>query len=482
MTDPRLLADYERRFRDDPDPWAFETSAYEREKRASTIAACGGAVRGSVLELGAANGVLAAELAPLARELVAVEAVPTAAALAATRLARLPHAQVVTGLIPGDVPPGPYDLVVASEILYYLDAAAYAATLARLPGWLAPDARLVAVHWRPASAERPRSAAQVHQDLVRHAALRALVEAPTDDYLLTVLAPVLRSSDSAHVWTTVARSDPRPSRTLRPAPALSRGRRQRERVHDTTQRAAWIAMPAKDEASTIGVAIDALSVAAAQVQGPVHLVVVDDGSTDETAEIAAARLDGWLWGASTLLPGPAAGVGWARRVGLDHALTAANARGAGDALIATTDADSRVPPHWLQALHARLDEGHVVLAGDIVLDRGAPAELVAARDARLAWRLAQVRQRDPDAQHPHFAGANLAWAASALTQLTPLPTPPALEDDALRRACERVGLPVLRDATFPVTTSARTEGRAELGLAAALQADAERLGLELAGA
>lgn len=188
MTDPALLSEFERRFRADPDPWSFETSDYERRKREATLAACGPETGRRVLELGAGNGVLASGLAPLARELVAVEAVSAAARLAADRLGEVPAARVVEGLIPADVPPGPFDLVVASEILYYLDASSYAATLAALPGWLAPGGRLVAVHWRPTSGERPRSAEAVHADLAASCGLALCGEHHDSDYLLSVYA------------------------------------------------------------------------------------------------------------------------------------------------------------------------------------------------------------------------------------------------------------------------------------------------------
>lgn len=251
---------------------------------------------------------------------------------------------------------------------------------------------------------------------------------------------------------------------------------------ERSSREAWVVIPAKDEVRRLRAAIDALGAAAAHAPGPVHLVIVDDGSTDGTTELAAERAAVWRWGDAVVLPGPAAGVGWARRVGLDHALAAAGRRPEDDALIATTDADSRVPAHWFQGLLSAVDTGYDVIAGDVHLDRSADPALVAARAERLAARLVAVRRRDPSASHPHFAGANLAWVSSALRRLTPLPTPPSLEDDALHRACLAEGLRISHDAAFPVSTSPRTDGRAALGLSAALRADAVRLGIEPAPA
>ncbi|MDO9353740.1 MAG: SAM-dependent methyltransferase [Solirubrobacteraceae bacterium] len=165
MTDPDLLGDHERRYRADPDPWNQRTSAYERAKRAATIAACGPAPRRRALELGAGNAVLAKAIAPLADELVAVEGVPAAAALARVRLEPVVGARVVEGLIPQGVPAGPYDLVIASEILTLLDEPSYRMTLRLLRGWLDVDARVVAVHRTEPHTRQARSAEVVHADL-----------------------------------------------------------------------------------------------------------------------------------------------------------------------------------------------------------------------------------------------------------------------------------------------------------------------------
>lgn len=189
MTDPALLAAWDHWFRVDPDPWSFETSNYEQARFAAILRACGRRDDARILELGAANGVLASLLADGAATLTAIEAVPAAARLARRRLQVMPHATVIEGLIPDAVPTAQFEIVVASEILYYLGPDAYARTLRRLERWIAADGRLVAVHWRPTGPERPRSALRVHEDLAALPFLQLRETADTDDYLLSVLEP-----------------------------------------------------------------------------------------------------------------------------------------------------------------------------------------------------------------------------------------------------------------------------------------------------
>ncbi len=181
------LSDFEARYRADPDPWGYTTSAYEREKYAATLAACGPGPFARAIELGASIGVFSAALAPRSRQLTTIDAAPTAVELARRRLANAPGVQIVEASIPAGIPDGPYDLIVASEILYYLTPDELEATLDRIGGQATPGARLVAVHWRPGGPERPLTADDVHATL-RHAPwLRTIVRAGTDDYRLDVL-------------------------------------------------------------------------------------------------------------------------------------------------------------------------------------------------------------------------------------------------------------------------------------------------------
>jgi hypothetical protein len=180
-------ADFEALYRRTADPWGYCSSEYERRKYAATLVACGPGPFGCALELGASIGVFSAMLVGRCRALVTVDAAPTAVAAARARLVGETGADVLLGAIPAAIPERRYDLVVASEILYYLDAASLDATLARLADGLDRGGRLVAVHWRPSGPERPWSAAEVHERLRGEPWLRPVTAGPTDDYLLDVL-------------------------------------------------------------------------------------------------------------------------------------------------------------------------------------------------------------------------------------------------------------------------------------------------------
>jgi predicted O-methyltransferase YrrM len=179
-------AEFEARYRAQGDPWDYRTSAYEQCKYRETLAVCGAGPFASTLELGGSIGVFSAMLAPRCRRLTTIDFAPTAVAAARRRLRAYPQASVRLGAIPAALPPGPYDLVIASEILYYLDDAALAGTLAALERELARGGRLVAVHWIPPGPERPRDAYAAHAALVAAPWLSRVESRGTPEYLLEV--------------------------------------------------------------------------------------------------------------------------------------------------------------------------------------------------------------------------------------------------------------------------------------------------------
>jgi SAM-dependent methyltransferase len=178
---------FESQYQADPDPWGYRCSAYEKAKYAATLAACGPGPFDDALELGGSIGVFSARLAPRCRRLTTIDYSPTAVRRARAALAPHRQARAVLGAIPDDLPKGSFDLVVASETLYYLDPAALARALEVLAARTVSGARLVCVHWRPPGPERPLTAIHVHKEVRRQPWLRRLTSECRPEYLLDVL-------------------------------------------------------------------------------------------------------------------------------------------------------------------------------------------------------------------------------------------------------------------------------------------------------
>jgi SAM-dependent methyltransferase len=119
--------------------------------------------------------------------LLALDVSPTAVAAAAERLAPWPHARAQVGVVPRDLPDGPFDLVLASEVLYYLEPDELAATLDWLPHTLAPGGRAVVVDWSGDAHDAPHSAMQVSEALRALPGLRPVLGEDGPSYRLDVL-------------------------------------------------------------------------------------------------------------------------------------------------------------------------------------------------------------------------------------------------------------------------------------------------------
>jgi SAM-dependent methyltransferase len=145
-TDPRI-AHFGRLYRDDPDPWNYRTSAYEREKYAATLAALGCPHHHSTIEAGCSNGELGALLAARCDRYLGLDCAERAVTEARRRLAHMPHARVRRCLLPHHWPSRRADLIVLSEILYYLDAAELACLARHVHRTLLPGGEIVIVNW-----------------------------------------------------------------------------------------------------------------------------------------------------------------------------------------------------------------------------------------------------------------------------------------------------------------------------------------------
>ena len=162
---------FENLYAESHDPWNFETSSYERRKYERTLESLEGQRFRRAFEAGSSIGVFTAMLAPYCDELLAVDASERAVAIARERLAGEEHVRVERRTLPEETPEGPFDLVVASEVLYYWPREVVLEALRRFENILAPGGLLLAVHWRKETRTYPLQGDEVHELLVGHTRL-----------------------------------------------------------------------------------------------------------------------------------------------------------------------------------------------------------------------------------------------------------------------------------------------------------------------
>lgn len=177
-------ARFEQIYEESEDPWGYETSSYERDKYAATIAALPPRPLARALELGCSIGVFTERLAARCAAVVAVDFSARALEHAGRRLAELPHVELALVSFPEQIPAGEWDLIVCSEVLYYLDHEALARATAWFEAQLQKGASLVAVSWRGERREEPMSGDEAHALLLARLARWHALDARTDSYRL----------------------------------------------------------------------------------------------------------------------------------------------------------------------------------------------------------------------------------------------------------------------------------------------------------
>lgn len=214
-------------------------------------------------------------------------------------------------------------------------------------------------------------------------------------------------------------------------------------------RAAGIVVPAHNEETLLATCLMALRESGRALKVPVHLVVVADTCTDRTAATAQAC-------GARVVSIRARRVGAARAAGMRELRRLTAGLDQAEVWLATTDADTVVPPGWLRRQLDYADQGWDLVLGTVAVADwdGHPPQVPAAFAARYEFG---------DGPHPHVHGANLGIRASAyLTAggFRPLRT---AEDHALVAAATQAGCSVLQASDIAVETSARRHGRAPHG-------------------
>ncbi|MFI0355543.1 glycosyltransferase family 2 protein [Actinomadura sp. 9N407] len=118
----------------------------------------------------------------------------------------------------------------------------------------------------------------------------------------------------------------------------------------------WVVIPAYDEERSIGATLRRL---AEQTDPGFTLVVVDNGSTDRTAEVVRSFAAEHPKPEVRIISEPEKGTGAAADTGIRHAISA------GATHIARTDADCLPDPGWIAAVKRSFDEGLAMVSGPL---------------------------------------------------------------------------------------------------------------------
>jgi cyclopropane fatty-acyl-phospholipid synthase-like methyltransferase len=138
---------FRRIYESSADPWNMLGSGYEAAKYQHTLGMLEGRHFAVGLEVGCSIGVLTSLLATRCKTLLAVDIVEAPLGLARARCADLPQVQFALMQAPQEWPDHLFDLVVLSEILYFLSPDDIAYCARRVADSTSPDAVVLLVNW-----------------------------------------------------------------------------------------------------------------------------------------------------------------------------------------------------------------------------------------------------------------------------------------------------------------------------------------------
>lgn len=189
----RMPDDYfTQMYAQNPDPWGFDERWYEHRKRDLTAAILPRSRFRHAFEPGCSIGNLTTVLAPRCDRLLATDIVDSALVSARSRLERTHHPDVtfIRWALGDPWPDTTFDLIVLSEVCYYLESHALLSVLDEAAAHLTTDGVLVAAHWRHPVSDYPMTGDEVHETLSQQQAFTRTARYEDADLLLESFVPV----------------------------------------------------------------------------------------------------------------------------------------------------------------------------------------------------------------------------------------------------------------------------------------------------
>jgi len=186
---PITLEEFEKRFQYDPDPWQTFSSVYEQKKRQYLGHAIGNRAYGRCLEVAAGNGSNSCLIAGKTLRLVATEGTPTGVRLMESLTGSLGNVSIQQQDLAKPMPHRRYDLIVVSEVLYYLTAPALRNFARGIDRTLVPTGRLILAHHQESFPDAVHSGHAIHDRFLNltHSCWRVEFRKQTSRYVISRL-------------------------------------------------------------------------------------------------------------------------------------------------------------------------------------------------------------------------------------------------------------------------------------------------------
>jgi trans-aconitate methyltransferase len=176
------------------DPWQVRERWYEQRKRGLLLASLPRRRYQRAYEPGCGNGELTACLSARCGQVLAADGSLAALERARQRLGgQAPNVTLERHRVPHDWPAGEFDLIVISELAYYLDQPALNVLARRCASSLSASGTLALCHWKPDFGDRMLPTDRVHAAFRALPRMHQVVRHEEEDFLLEVLAPDGRS-------------------------------------------------------------------------------------------------------------------------------------------------------------------------------------------------------------------------------------------------------------------------------------------------
>lgn len=166
------------------DPYGYRDRWYEQRKRSLLLASLPLARYRSAWELGCSNGELTVELGQRCDRVLATDLSERAVTLTRERSAHLDNVTAQQATHPVEWPDETFDLIVFSEIGYFLSQPDLDMSCARMRNALHAAGTLIACHWLAPFEEAPLSGRDVHETLASCLHLASVFRYEDADFML----------------------------------------------------------------------------------------------------------------------------------------------------------------------------------------------------------------------------------------------------------------------------------------------------------